>query len=121
MPARPLVHFEIHGRDRKKLEEFYRKLFGWEIQSMDEIGYSLVQPVPPPAGAPPGLGGGIGQREEGPMVTVYFQVPDPAATIREAEAMGGAKLMDPQDVPGGPTIAMFADPEGNPIGLVKGD
>ena len=25
----------------------------------------------------------------------------------------------PMDVPGGPTIAMFADPEGNVIGLLK--
>jgi len=55
------------------------------------------------------------------MVTIYFQVPDLEATLREAESMGGTKLMDPESVPGGPTIAMFADPEGNPIGLVRGD
>jgi predicted enzyme related to lactoylglutathione lyase len=28
--------------------------------------------------------------------------------------------MPPMDVPGGPSIAQFKDPEGNLIGLVKG-
>jgi predicted enzyme related to lactoylglutathione lyase len=28
--------------------------------------------------------------------------------------------MDPMDVPGGPSIAMFTDPQGNVVGLVKG-
>jgi predicted enzyme related to lactoylglutathione lyase len=33
--------------------------------------------------------------------------------------MGGQTVMQPFDVPGGPTIAQFRDPEGNLIGLVK--
>jgi uncharacterized glyoxalase superfamily protein PhnB len=45
---------------------------------------------------------------------------DLAATLKEAEAKGAKTLMEPEDIPGGPTIAMFADPEGNVIGLTKG-
>jgi predicted enzyme related to lactoylglutathione lyase len=29
-------------------------------------------------------------------------------------------VMDPTDIPGGPSIAMFTDPQGNTVGLVKG-
>jgi predicted enzyme related to lactoylglutathione lyase len=28
--------------------------------------------------------------------------------------------MGPEEIPGGPTIALFTDPEGHVIGLVKG-
>jgi predicted enzyme related to lactoylglutathione lyase len=28
--------------------------------------------------------------------------------------------MERMDVPGGPTLAMFADPDGNAIGIMKG-
>jgi predicted enzyme related to lactoylglutathione lyase len=29
-------------------------------------------------------------------------------------------VQEPMDIPGGPSVAMFADPQGNVIGLVKG-
>jgi hypothetical protein len=47
-------------------------------------------------------------------------VADPAAALKNAERLGGKTVMPPQDIPGGPQIAQFADPEGNVIGLVKG-
>jgi len=40
-------------------------------------------------------------------------------TLRKAEEMGGRAVLQPFDVPGGPTIAQMADPEGNLVGLVK--
>jgi predicted enzyme related to lactoylglutathione lyase len=29
--GRPVVHFEIGCRDSKKTQEFYTKMFGWDI------------------------------------------------------------------------------------------
>jgi predicted enzyme related to lactoylglutathione lyase len=116
MAGRPIVHFEFHGRDRQKLQDFYGKLFDWQVEPQDQMEYGLIRET-----GTGGIGGGIGKRDEGPMVVIYMQVPDPAATIKQAEAMGGTLLMPPMEVPGGPTIAMFADPEGNPVGLVKGE
>jgi predicted enzyme related to lactoylglutathione lyase len=52
-------------------------------------------------------------------VLVYVQVLDPDETLRKAEAMGGRRVLDPFDVPNGPTVAQMEDPEGNRIGLVK--
>jgi predicted enzyme related to lactoylglutathione lyase len=33
--------------------------------------------------------------------------------------LGGKTLMEPHQVPGGPEIAMFEDPDGNAIGLLE--
>jgi predicted enzyme related to lactoylglutathione lyase len=116
MPGSPIVHFEFHGRDREKLQNFYTSLFGWQVEAPPGMEYGLIRET----GAG-GIGGGIAGRPEGPMVVIYMQVPDIEATIKQAEAMGGKLLMPASEVPGGPTIAMFADPEGNPVGLVKGE
>ena len=113
--TRPIVHFEIMGRDGEKLQEFYRQLFGWKINAAMP-GYGLVEPG---IGAPEGgVGGGVGT-DAAPRVTVYVQVVDLNETLAKAESLGGKKVMEPADVPGGPTIAQFTDPEGNLIGLVK--
>lgn len=55
-----------------------------------------------------------------PRVTVYVQVPDLQATLDQAVAMGGRVLMPPAEIPGVVTLALFADPDGNAIGLLKG-
>ncbi len=55
-------------------------------------------------------------------MTVYIEVPDPAATLQTAAKNGGTVMMEPMEVPGtqsGLVIAMFSDPEGNVIGLAK--
>jgi predicted enzyme related to lactoylglutathione lyase len=110
--AQPVVHFEVHGKDGKKLEGFYAKIFVWSIDSNNPMKYALV------AAADGGIGGGIAQ-SEGPMVTFYVNVPDVAAALAAAEALGATTVMPATAVPGGPEIAQFSDPEGNVIGLTK--
>ena len=56
---------------------------------------------------------------DAPGVSIFVQVLDLDDTLRRAEAMGGRAVMQPFDVPGGPTVAQMADPEGNLVGLVK--
>jgi predicted enzyme related to lactoylglutathione lyase len=41
--------------------------------------------------------------------------------LSKIEGLGGSTVMGPTEVPEGPTIAMFADPEGHLVGLLKGD
>jgi len=114
--TRPVVHFEIHGKDGKKLREFYASLFGWEINADNPMNYGMV--TAGVGGPPEGVGGGIAQ-SDAPMVTVYVQVKSLSETLQKAEGMGGKTVMPPMDVPGGPTMAQFKDPEGNTIGLVQ--
>jgi predicted enzyme related to lactoylglutathione lyase len=113
--ANPVVHFEVQAKDAAKAQEFYASLFGWEIDTNNPMKYGIVK-----TGAEHGIGGGIGEAMGGgPKVTFYVEVPDPEATLKQAEAKGAKRLMGPEEVPGGPTIALFADPEGNVIGLTK--
>ena len=112
--AAAVVHFEIIGRDGKRLQDFYGSLFDWRIDANNPMNYGLVE------AAAPGIGGGITQSDGAPMVTFYVDVTDLAATLASVEKLGGKTVMPPMDVPGGPTIAMFQDPDGNTIGIMKG-
>ncbi len=114
--TRPMVFFEIRGRDSKRLQEFYASLFGWKIDSNNPMNYGMVEPGI--GGPEEGVGGGIMQAEA-PRVTIYVQVVDLNETLAKAAEMGGKAVMQPMDYPDGPTIGMFEDPEGNTIGLVK--
>ena len=107
-------HFEVQGKDGKRLQDFYAKLFNTNVDANNDMQYGMVSPEPG------GIGGGItGSMDGKPMVTFYVEVADPAASLKQAESLGGKTVMPPMDVPGGPTIAQFADPEGNVIGLIK--
>lgn len=120
----PVVHFEVVGQDGPALNKFYSELFGWEIDSNNPIGYGMI---PREGNLNPdgiGIGGGImgampGMPEHSGHVTVYVEVPDIEVALKQAEALGGTRRMGPDDVPGGPTIGQFADPEGHLIGLIQ--
>lgn len=115
--ARPVVAWEIRARDSAAMRKFYETMFEWVIDGERIPGISFVAPG---VGAPEqGLGGVILPSAEHPGVTLLIQVADLATSMRQAEERGGAVLAQPFDVPGGPTIARIADPEGNPIGLVQ--
>jgi predicted enzyme related to lactoylglutathione lyase len=108
----PVVHFEITGRDGPKLQQFYRNAMGWTIDADNPMGYGMVRN----GGA--GIDGGI-DRSDQPDVTVYIEVPDLAAILDQVKQHGGKVVMDITEVPGMVTMAKFADPEGNVVGLVK--
>jgi predicted enzyme related to lactoylglutathione lyase len=112
-----VIHFEVGGKDAAKLGTFYDDLFGWTTSIHEPSGYGMVD-----TGADgKGIGGGISTPPDGkPMVTFYVDVDDLAKALKKAEQLGGKTVMPPMDVPEGPSLAMFADPEGNVVGLVKG-
>ncbi len=115
----PVVHWEVHGRDGKKLEEFYRNLFNWHVEHVDAMNYGSVD-----THAEGGINGGIGQipgeqTQTQPFVTFYVQVNDLDDYLKRAEGLGATTLVPPTEIPNIVTFAMFADPEGNVIGLVK--
>jgi predicted enzyme related to lactoylglutathione lyase len=112
--ASPVTHFEVIGQDAAALQRFYGQAFGWEMQDVMDGDYYMAHPGS-------GIDGGIGAAREGAgHVTFYVQVEDPAAALEKISELGGRTVQEPFDVPGGPTIALFADPEGHVIGLVKG-
>jgi uncharacterized protein len=113
----PIVHFELIGKDAAGLKEFYTQLFDWKIGELmpDTGNYGLID------AASSGLAGGIGQSDDGkPRASVYAMVPDLQAALDNAVALGGAVVMPPTDIPGSVSIALFSDPAGNIVGLLKG-
>jgi uncharacterized protein len=112
--ANPVTHFEIHGRDGKKTQDFYASLFGWDVDADNPMNYGIV---PAPGGV--GIGGGIAEAQIEPMVTIYVEVEDLDAILKTAESLGGKTILPPSEVPAGPRLAQFADPDGNVIGLTQ--
>jgi predicted enzyme related to lactoylglutathione lyase len=109
--------FEVVGKDVDALKRFYGELFGWTIQDAPGgMPYGLVQTdpqQPPVGGIGPDPSGGPGH------VTWYVESDDLQASLDKAESLGGRTVMPPMEPMEGTAIALFADPEGHVIGLVK--
>ncbi|MGH7667690.1 MAG: VOC family protein [Candidatus Dormibacteria bacterium] len=112
--ARPVVHFEVMGRDAGALQHFYSAAFGWDLHEVMP-GYALVH-AGPEGGIDGGVGGGPDEAAAG-RVTIYVLVEDLRATLDAIQKLGGKTVMEPTEVPNGPSLAMFEDPEGHVIGL----
>ena len=113
----PVVHFEIMGPDGPALQNFYRELFDWKIDSDNEWQYGMVE-----TGGEGGIAGGIAGNpdgHDGGRVTVYAAVDDLQAYLDKAERLGATVVMPATDM-GGFAIAMFTDPAGNITGLSSG-
>lgn len=111
--ARPVVHWEIEARDPERQAAFYRQLFHWDV------GDGPIMAIPPGLGGPePGPAGHLRQSERS-GVTLYVQVRDLRASLTEAAELGGSVIAEPFDIPGGPTLAVIGDLEGNPLVLVQ--
>jgi predicted enzyme related to lactoylglutathione lyase len=52
-------------------------------------------------------------------VSLYIQVRDLRAALDKAAGLGAQIVIEPFDVPGGPTLGGITDPEGNPVMLVQ--
>jgi predicted enzyme related to lactoylglutathione lyase len=114
----PVVHFEVVGRDAQALQRFYQDAFDWQMEPAIP-SYAMAYP-----GGEGGINGGIGAGTDGSSaghVTFYVAVSDLETALSKIEGLGGSTVMGPTDVPEGPSIAMFADPEGHIVGLLQAD
>lgn len=114
--SNPVTWFEIIGADAIKLQKFYADVFDWKLSPpAAEMGnYSMLDNQG--QGIAGGIGGDVGDKSR---VTVYIQVDDPEAYLSRVTKAGGTTLMPVTTITEGVTIAMFSDPQGNVIGLLK--
>jgi hypothetical protein len=119
--GRPVVHFEIIGKDPAKLHSFFSQLFDWQIDANNPMGYGMVSREGHVNAQGVGIGGGVGSGPEGydGHVTFYVEVPDVEAALADAERLGGTRTMGPEQVMEGVEIGLFTDPEGHLVGVVK--
>lgn len=110
----PVVWFQVNGSDGGKLRSFYGDLFGWQFQKQDYTDHGFV------SAEGNGIPGGVGAAEYGPAgVTFYVGVDDPDACLARVETLGGKRILPPTHLPNSTTIALFADPEGNVVGIAR--
>ncbi len=110
-----VVHFEIGGPDDAPLVAFYSELFGWKLQSFGGGGYTLID-----TNGGGGINGGLGKSQTGePWSTFYVEAQDLQAVLDKAESLGAKTVMPVTDFGGAVTIAMFNDPDGLLVGIVK--
>ncbi len=113
----PITHFEIIGKDGKKLQQFYADLFGWKVDAENPMSYGMVE-----AQEGHGTGGGIGAGEANQSyVTVYVEVDNPQTYLDKVVGMGGKVVQPVTEIPGSVTFAHFTDPEGHLIGLLRSE
>jgi uncharacterized protein len=121
--GQPVVHFEVVGKDGEKLRSYYSDLFGWEFGDvMGPTNYAVLPREGNTNADGVGIGGGVGTGPEGyeGHVTFYVEVPDVGAALAKAESLGGTRMMGPDKIPeANIEIALFTDPEGHVVGLVK--
>jgi uncharacterized protein len=120
----PVVHFEIIGTAPAALRDYYGALFDWEFNTGD----ATTDAVSPPGnyhfvdgattGGGTGINGGVGGGEGYQRrVLFYVGVPDVEEALRQAESLGGKRVLGPEPRSGDFTVGRFADPEGNVIGV----
>jgi predicted enzyme related to lactoylglutathione lyase len=116
-----VVHFEIPFDDGERARAFYAKAFGWRVNEMPEMGYTMVESGPSGEQGPtePGyINGGMMQREQpftGPNLVIDVDsIDDALAAIDQA---GGSRVSDREPVGEMGFAAYFRDTEGNLVGL----
>ncbi|HEX9013566.1 MAG TPA: VOC family protein [Anaerolineaceae bacterium] len=114
---------EIHTHDISRAAEFYRQLFGWDVQQQDQNDghpYWIFD-----TGESPRVEhlrrGGIWLRPAGESrgVMVYVCVQSIDEALARVITLGG-KVITTKTSQGESFRASFADPEGNVIGLWEG-
>ncbi|HSL22730.1 MAG TPA: VOC family protein [Vicinamibacterales bacterium] len=113
--GQPVVHWELWSKDPKRVGDFYRKVFGWDIQHLPELDYHMVQ-----TGGEGGINGGIMKPQEGPWpgnMAFYIAVDDLDACARQITDAGGKIIVAKQEVPGMGSFSLFSDPDGRVMGI----
>jgi predicted enzyme related to lactoylglutathione lyase len=111
--AGPIVHLEVTGQDGEKLQKFFSDLFGWQLNADNPMNYGTGQIADD-------VGIGVGPAQDGTGAAVfYIGVDSVGDSLAKAESLGGKTMFGPMDVPGGPTIGIFTDPEGHMVGLFQ--
>jgi predicted enzyme related to lactoylglutathione lyase len=111
-----ITHIDIPVADLGSAAAFYSDLFGWQIAEPPGFeGYPMWQ-------APNGIsGGGLAPRSEGfDQPRSYVEVDSIDDTLEKVRAAGGAVLMEKSPISDTSWWAIFADPDGNHVGLYEG-
>lgn len=114
--GQPVVQWQILSRNPEAHSAFYARLFDWNVQQNNPLGYRMVDTA-----SERGIPGGFwpAPPEAKPFVQLFIEVEDVDATIAQAAQLGGAVLIPPQALPGGEAMAILRDSEGMTFGIYR--
>lgn len=113
MSKRNVVHVEIPAANVEVSGKFYEALFGWKLQHMPEMNYTMWE-------AGDGSGGGFTEvTADNPVgqVLVYVDSDDIDADLKKVEKLGGKVLHQKAEIPGTGWFGVFQDLTGNVLAL----
>lgn len=117
-----VVHFEIPYDDGNRARKFYADAFGWQVDHLPEMDYTMLGTGPTTEQGPPSepgfINGGMAQRGgpiSAPVVTI--EVDDIDAALERVEKLGGTTVAPRMPVGEMGFAAYFQDTEGNVTGL----
>ncbi len=105
-------HIEIRTRDLEKAKAFYENLFDWKVTEGHEVNYFSID-----TGGKPGVGLFQAPKQIPLGVTAHVLVDEIEDKLKKIRELGGRIIVGKQKVPQRGWFAVFADPEGNIIGL----
>jgi uncharacterized protein len=118
-----VVHFEIPADDEGRARSFYGSIFGWQLQEMPGMDYTLLITTPVDQETqvptePGGINGGLMKRSsDTPAPVITVDVASIEDTLRRIEDAGGTTVKPRTEIPGAGAFAYFRDTEGNVVGL----
>ena len=112
-----IVHFDLPADDPERAKTFYSSLFGWTYESVPAFpDFSMIATTDNDGS--PGVGGGLGKREEADQKIVnYIGVSSIDTTLKEVVRLGGKILVPKTAVGEFGYMALCEDTEGNTFGL----
>jgi len=97
LPAKPVVHLELHTRDLPGASAFYGRLCGWRAEPID-AGRGTYWAL----GLGGGFGGGIVQCETRRSLWLpYIEVAEIGGVTDQARELGAVVLLEPREGPAG--------------------
>lgn len=124
----PVVHFEMPAKDKKRVSNFYSKVFGWNMQQMgQEMGnYLLAQTTETDeqgmVKTPGTINGGFFDFKDEEGFTsphLVISVDNLSQAIAGVKSNGGQVMGEPMDIPGIGKYVSFKDTEGNNVGMLQ--
>ena len=122
----PVVHFEMPANDRRRMAEFYTRVFGWRTQQLGpEMGNYVVVTTTEldQNGRPkkPGsINGGFFQNsgdKPDQYPAIVIAVDDIGQHMKKVKDAGGELLGQPMEIPGVGSYVSCRDTEGNRIAM----
>lgn len=113
MSKRNIVHVEIPAVNVEAAGKFYQELFGWKLQHVPEMNYTMWEDGS-------GSGGGfpeVSDNNPAGQVLVYIDSDDIEADLKKVEQLGGRALQPKMEIPQTGWFGIFQDPTGNVLAL----